>query len=315
MDRDDAASLGGAMMRRILVTGATGFTGERLVRRLVDKGYSVLALTRDPESPIAKALDSWGANLRVGDCSRRWTLWENIEGCDALVCCSHTRYAEACVQACRAVGVSRLITMSSTRRFTHFPDKTSQEVIEGEAAVAVSGLDWTIVRCSMIFGGARDRNVSRLAEWFRRRRAFPVFGRGTNLVQPVYVEDVVDALVTTIETEESVGHAINIAGPEPINFRKFLTEISRGAAGRDPLFIGVPFGMAILGATMFEPFLRKHEITPDMIHRLHEDKHCSIHVAREMFGFRPMPFVQALKLKMEGKAEVDAIYRREKSVE
>lgn len=302
-------------MRRILVAGGTGFTGERLVRRLVDRGYKVLVLTRHTDGPISRALADYGAIIREGDCSRRWTLWETLEGCDALVSCSHTRYAEACVQACRTMGVSRLIVMSSTRRFTHFPDRTSQEVIEGEAAVAVSNLDWTILRCTMIFGGSRDRNVTRLVEWFRKHGYFPVFGRGTSLVQPVYVEDVVDALVTAVEGEDSVGHAINLAGPTAIDFQKFLSEISRAVRGRPPVFIGIPFSLALAGAILAEPMLHRYEITPAMIRRLNEDKHCSIHVAEEILGFRATPFGQALRLKLEGKAEVGAIYRKAVEVE
>ncbi|MDX2176237.1 MAG: NAD(P)H-binding protein [Candidatus Sumerlaeia bacterium] len=295
-------------MPRILVVGGTGPTGERVVRRLVRKGYNVLVLTREPESEVIRALQNEGAKVREGDAVRRWTLWEALEGCDALVSCAHLRYGDACTQACRQLGVSRLIVMSSTRRFTRFPDTISEEVIAGESAVATSNLDWTIVRCTQIYGGRRDNNVTLLMDWFKKRNYAFIAGRGTSLIQPVFVEDVVDGVVAALEREDAVGHALNLAGPEPLTYRRYLTEIARAAGRTSPDLYPIPVAGAVLGAKLLEPALHRYNITAERVRRLTEDKHISIHLAREILAFRPRPFTAGLQLKAEGKAEVEAMY-------
>lgn len=296
-------------MGRILVAGGTGHLGERVVRRLLGLGHGVLVLTRDPRGPVARSLSAAGAGVREGDCTRRWMLWEALEECGTFVSCAHMRHAEACVQACRTVGVSRLIVLSSTRRFTRFPSKVSEEVIAGESAVAVSTLDWTILRPTMIFGGQRDQNMTRLMDWFRRHHWSPLFGRGTNLVQPVFVEDVVDAVIAALDIEDSIGQAFNIAGADPLAFHKMLREVAKAVGVADPSLVRVPGNVATMAVRMFGPMVRQFGLDEDVLRRFSEDKHVNIEAAWQVLRFRPLAFPQAIRLKAEGKAEVEAIYQ------
>lgn len=296
------------MANRILVVGGTGHTGERVARRLQTLGNQVVVLTREPRGEAARSLEAWGIGVREGDCTRRWTLWDALEGCDALVSCSHPRHAGACVQACKTIGVSRIIAMSSTWRFTRFPSVTSEEVIEGESQVAVSGLEWTMIRPTLIYGGRRDNNVERLFAWFRKRRWFPIFGRGTNLVQPVFVEDVVSALVAAWETPDSVGHAFNVAGPDPIDYGRFIRDIAKAAGRRSVKLLHVPRWVGETVATVGAPVLRAKGVTRDQLRRMGEDKHVNIEAAWELLKYRPRSFTAGLKLKAEGRAEVDSFY-------
>src|SRR5690606_22103048 len=156
-----------------------------------------------PDSEVAARLKSHGCEVAKGDCARRWTLWEAAEDCQAIVSCAHIRYAEVLVQACMRVGVQRLVCVSSTRRYSHVACPTVGEVLAGEAAVVESELEWTIIRPTMIFGGERDRNISRIMRWIRRRQWIPVFGSGAAEIQPVFVEDVVSAIVESLRRPET----------------------------------------------------------------------------------------------------------------
>ncbi len=289
--------------------GATGHTGERLARRLLQAGHQLDFLSRQPPNhPVVKALKETGAFHIDGDSNRRWTLWEALEGKDALISCAHARYAHPCVQACQKTGVQRFLQMSSTRRFTNFPCPTSREVIEAETAIENSELDWTILRPTMIFGGRRDNNLTRLTDWFSRRSWFPVFGDGKNLLQPIYVEDLVTGIFKAIHRPEAtIRRAFTLAGPEAIRYEDFLREIANASGVSRPRLIKIPLSTA-LTAMKILPFLGKLGLSAEQIQRLSEDKTADISLAREVLDFKPTPFHSAIRLKTSGQAEVEAIY-------
>lgn len=295
---------------RILVAGGTGHTGERLVRRLLRGGWEVRFLTRRGAAhPVVDGLVRAGAVRCGGDALRRWTLFEALEGCDVLASCAHIRHAGAMIQACRHAGVRRYLQMSSTRRYTQWPCPTSREVIAGERLITSSGLDHTILRPTMIFGGQRDGNVTRLLAWFRRHRWFPLFGEGANLVQPVYVEDLVDAMMEAIRRPEvTAGRDYTLAGPEPLPLREFLLETARAAGVRRPLLPSIPLAPALAAARLLPPSLAARTLSAEQIRRFGEDKDADISRAVEDLAFHPRPYGEAVRAKAAGLAEVEAVY-------
>jgi len=261
------------------------------------------------DDPVVAGLVRAGAVRCEGDALRRWMLFDALEGCEILASCAHIRHAGAMIQACRHAGVRRYLQMSSTRRYTRWPCPTSREVIAGERLITSSGLDHTILRPTMIFGGGRDGNVTRLLAWFRRHRWFPLFGDGSNLVQPVYVEDLVDAIVEAIRRPEiSAGRDYTLAGPEPLSHREFLLETARAAGVRRPLLPSIPPGPPLAAARLLPPALAARALSAEQIRRFGEDKDADISRAVEELGFHPRPYAEAVRTKAAGLAEVDAVY-------
>lgn len=295
---------------RVLVAGGTGHTGERVVRRLLGEGHDVRFLTRQPDGhPVVRGLVAAGAERREGDAHRRWTLWEALEGCQLLLSCAHIRHAGALIQACQVAGVRRYLQMSSTRRYTRWPCPTSREVVAGENLIQRSGLDFTIIRPTMIFGGCRDGNVTRLLAWFRRHRWFPLFGDGTNLVQPIFVEDLVDVIVEAVRQPlAAAGRDYTVAGPTPMAYREFLLETARAAGVGRPILPRIPLGMALFAAQCLPPSLAARTLSVEQIRRLGEDKAADISPAVSELRFNPRPYREAIRLKAAGAAEVDAVY-------
>ncbi|MCB2156686.1 NAD(P)H-binding protein [bacterium] len=296
--------------RRILLLGASSHTGERVARRLARHGVHVRAMTRDTKSPIAQGLAAARCEIVEGDANRRWKIWEALEGCDAMVSCSHIRHAEVCIQACHRVGVERLVCMSSTRRFSTFKTPDVNEVMAAEALLTECDREWTIIRPTMIFGGRRDDNITRLVKWTSRHTWFPVFGKGNNLVQPVFVEDLVDALVETLRRPDTSHHDYTLGGPEAIEYNDFIRQIAE-AQGRAIRLVHVPLKLAMWSATVMPNFLRPLGVTPDVIRRMQEDKNVGIDRARDDLDFNPRPFSEAMSWKISGNAEVEAIYPTE----
>jgi len=209
----------------IIVTGGTGHTGHRLVRALVDRGEQVRILTREP----AKMHLNLRRQVEVvrGDLTDPESAAEAFKGAMAVIALTHIRLAGHVIAASKAAGVKRAIFMSSTRRFTQFPEDTARQVIAGEEAVRASGLDWTIIRPSMIYGSRDDNNLVHLQRALKKWPIHPLPDGGRMKWQPVFTWDVVAALLAALDSADAVRRDYTIAGPEPITYAEMVRTMMR----------------------------------------------------------------------------------------
>jgi uncharacterized protein YbjT (DUF2867 family) len=280
----------------IFVTGGTGHTGSRAVRRLMERGETARCLVH---TPAQRAFLPAEAETAEGDAADASSLAERMAGAQACLHLAPIRFAPSVVEACRRAGVERLICLSSTRRLTRFPCESSRAVIRGELAVEDSGLGWTILRPSMIYGGSRDNNMERLVRHFRRASLFPLVRGGRQLVQPVFVWDVVGAIEAALARPAAIGRAYTLAGPEAFSFRR-MVEIAAQAAGRRAVFVPAPYGLALAGAWMAERLLRRPPVTVEQVRRFLEDKAFDIRAAKRDLGFDPISFEEGMRRKAQG---------------
>lgn len=281
----------------ILVTGATGHTGQRLTARLLEHGEPVRVLTRrDPERLPARLR---GAEIVRGDIEDAACLARAVSGCRAVVAMTHIRFSRHVLAAARASGVRRVVFMSSARRFTKYPEHTARWVIEGEAAVMESDLDWTILRPSMIYGGDEDNNLTHLVRSLRRWPVHALPDGGRMLWQPVFTWDVVSALVAALDNPATIGRDYTLAGPEPISYADMVRTILR-EAGLRRLLVPVPLGVVMLAARILSRVMSNPPLRPDQVQRMREDKVFDISAARRDLGFDPIPFQEGIRRKLAG---------------
>lgn len=283
----------------ILVTGATGHTGSRLVRALVEQNRPVRILTREP-ARLDLALRRQVEVVR-GDLTQPETARRALAGAGAVIAVTHIKFASAIIAAMQAEGVQRGVFMSSTRRYTRFVEETARQVMAGEAAVEASGLDWTIIRPTMIYGGKHDRNLQPLLEQLARMAVFPLPAGGKMLWQPVFTWDVVAALLAALDRPQTIGRAYTIAGPEPISYREMLETLIRTAGLKTRL---IPVPLAPLGPLVkfYERSATNPRVRHDQILRLQENKDFSIEEARRDLGFDPVSFEEGIRRKIDGTA-------------
>ncbi len=292
----------------VLVTGATSHTGERVVAQLLAQGARVRILTRDAGKLARLGMDASRLDVRQGDLTAPWTLWEALSGCRALLNIAHVRYSAVCVRACRAIGVRRLIVMSSTRRFTRWPCETSRAVNRGESAVRGSGLDWTILRSTMIYGGPRDNNITRIMRWVARHRWIPLVGGGRTLIQPVYVDDLAGLIVRALDHPAAAGHVFTVGAPEPISYRALIEEIARLMNKRIWL-MNVPASVALAAGIVLEKAAPRLRIRAEQVRRLQEDKAFDIGETCRALDFHPRPVRQGLRDKMLSNPEFSPLLK------
>src|SRR3984957_6210823 len=219
---------------RLLVTGGSGFLGGYVLAEAARRGHSCVALARSPEA--ARTVAARGALPVSGDLDQDRALAAVFAraGCDGLVNLASLGFGHApgIVRAAVRAGLDRAVFVSTTAVTTTLPARSKAVRLAAEDEIRGSGLSWTILRPTMIYGAAGDRNLSRLLLLLARlRRALgplvvPVPGGGRQLQQPVHVADLAGAVLTAVERRAAASRGYDVAGPGPLTF----AGVVRGAA-------------------------------------------------------------------------------------
>jgi uncharacterized protein YbjT (DUF2867 family) len=280
---------------RLLVVGGSGFLGGYVLREAVRRGHQTLALARSPEA--ARVVAALGARPLGGDLDDARQLDEAFAAarCEALLCLASLGHGHgpSIVAAAEDAGVPRAVFVSTTAVTTTLHPPTKQVRLRAEEQIRHSGLDWTILRPTMIYGAAGDRNLSRLLLLLRRAAALPVPATGGCLHQPVHVGDVADAVLAAIQRPAAIGSLYNVAGPEPVPFVELLRTCVRAVGSRTRL-VPVPLAPLVTLARAYERLSRHPRIRAEQLLRLAEDKAFPIDAAIRDLGYAPRPFATGI---------------------
>jgi nucleoside-diphosphate-sugar epimerase len=251
--------------RKIFLTGATGIVGRALLQRLAGDKRSagkgmpkVIVLSRN-----VSAFPEAGVQAVIGKLSEPGEWGGLLEGCTEVVhLAALTGKAKASeftrvnvggtrtlIEECRKRGVRRFLYCSSIAakypELDHYPYGRSKR--EAEQVVRESGLDWAIVRPTIVLN-RRARNWHAL-HGLAKLPVVPLFGGGRARIQPVHADDVGEALVAWIEDPSLDRGEYDLGGPDVVTFRDFLGRVHVRAKRSKPLYAPLPgkLGIAMLG--------------------------------------------------------------------
>lgn len=290
----------------ILVTGATGFIGRALVRHLSETGQDVRVLLRpSPSSPrlpkgvpvevaVVSLNDERGvrAALRgvhqvfhlasAAGYGRRGNLvTTDIEGTRALT------------QSAKDAGVERLVFLShvGADRASAFPIHKAKGI--AEEFIRKSGLPYTIVRSTTVYG-AEDRFTNNIAATLRSVPFFfPVPGDGRVLLQPLWVEDLVTALVWAMQNPEMVNEMYEIGGGEYFTFRQIVeTLMGVTHTRRTILPLSIPTMRALF--VTLDPLIPNANISTYWLDYIAVNRTCPVENLPRAFGLMPARFAYRL---------------------
>lgn len=281
------------MSARVLVTGATGFTGSYVVRLLLQANYRVTCFVRSTSATDALPLSD--VELLTGDLGDPVSLTRALGSADELVNVASLGFGHApnIVDAARAAGIRKAVFVSTTAVETTLNASTKSVRLAAEDAIRRSNLAHVILRPTMIYGSARDRNICRLISYLNRWPAIPIFGDGESLQQPVYVLDVARAIVQALSTNNSIGKTYNISGAAPVTYNELLDTIC-GLMDRRVSKIHLPAGPVVGILRSIERFTRRLPVKAEQIQRLNENKSFDHAAATRDFGYRPLTIVEGL---------------------
>jgi uncharacterized protein YbjT (DUF2867 family) len=285
---------------RLLVTGGSGFLGGYVLREAARRGHETVGLARS--AAAARAVAGRGAQPITGDLDVAGQLAGVFAAarCDALVNLASLGFGHgpAIVAAARQAGIRRTIFVSSTAVTTTLATPTKRVRLAAEQCIRDSGLDWTILRPTMIYGAPGDRNLSRLLALLARAPMLPVPGGGRHLQQPVHVADVAGAVLAAAERPGTAGSCYDVAGPEPFTFAELLRISARAVASRTR-FIPVPLMPLVAMARGYERLSGHPRIRAEQLRRLAEDKAFGIEDAARDLGYAPATFSAGIRAEAE----------------
>lgn len=282
---------------KVLVTGASGFTGSHVVPALLKSGLAVRCFLR--KSSDTGHLPAGGFEVALGDLHDKASLQRALEGVDILVNVASIGFGHApvIVKAAEASGVKRAIFFSTTAIFTLLDADSKKVRLAAEKTITDSDLDYTIIRPTMIYGSSRDRNICRLIRYVKRYPVIPVFGDGTFLQQPIYVEDLALAVTGSLASENTYRRSYNVAGADSLTFNRLIETVST-LLGKKIKRIHLPAGAIVNTLRIFEKRGLRFPVSSEQILRLNEDKAFDYTAAENDFGFTARTFTEGVKLEI-----------------
>ena len=260
-----------------VVTGAFGYTGRYIARNLLRRGLRVRTLTNSlhRENPLGDAIE-----VRPIDFDDPERLVESLRGASALhntywvrydygggtrdfgyeLAVANTRTLFGCA---RRAGVGRVVHVSVANASAESEWGYFQGKARLEADLRNSGLSYSIVRPTVIFGGPENVLINNIAWLLRRLPVFGLFGRGDYRLTPVHVDDVAQICVDAAVDDSNV--TLDAVGPETFTYRQMIHEMTRAMGLRRlvvplPDFVTLAAGRA-LGAVMKDIVITGHEIS------------------------------------------------------
>jgi len=293
----------------ILVTGATGFVGPKVVRALRDQDRPVRCLVREPSAGSAELLAAWGCELVQGDMTDAASLRRAVEGCEVVVHLVAIRQGREelfrrvmeqgtrdLVAAAKEAGVRRFVLMSALGTSEETKDLVPyyHAKWESEQAVIGSGLEHVIFRPSFIFG--RDGGIlvtfKRLA---RIAPVTPVIGSGRQRIQPIWVDDVAAYFAAGVEKPEAGGRVFELGGPDAVTWNELWARLKRALGIRRPT-MHVPVRLMRVNALVTERLPGDIPLTRDLLTMLeHGDNVVSSDDAVQTFGLPLVPLDEQLR--------------------
>jgi nucleoside-diphosphate-sugar epimerase len=302
----------------IFVTGATGFLGKTIVKRLISENYAITALLM-PDEP-----DSGLERSRIvrGDITVPETLKSKMDGNDAIIHLAGSVGYGLRMKTCLRINkegtynVVREAIQSGIRRFIHFSsvsvygrisgvsitedfpmkkigDPYGDTKIDAENVLnefAEDGLDLTIVRPTVIYGPGDDKFLPKLMENMRSGKA-RIIGDGGNSVDLIHVDDVADFTSLILRDERTIGRVYNLTNPENPTWKEMLNVIASEMDLPAPEK-HIPYSMAMVAAGIMEFisfFTRKPpRLTRYVVRVIGRQYHYSTERMQDELGFKPI---------------------------
>ena len=278
---------------RVGVLGASSLVGRCVLPLLRAAGWQVVAFSRQP------VVSRDGVEWRPLSPSPLSLIPRGERGVEYWICVAPIWVLSDYFSLIEASGVRRLVALSSTSRFTKVGSGDTAEnaiaakLIESETRVQAwaesRGIEWVVLRPTLIYGQGRDKNISEMARFIRRFGFFPVLGRAQGLRQPIHAEDVAAACIAALQAPDAPNRAYNLSGDETLTYRKMVERVF-AALSRPARLVTVPLWAFSLAVDMMRRLPRHRHWSAAMAERMNRDLVFDHADAARDLGFKPRSF-------------------------
>jgi NADH dehydrogenase len=263
----------------VAVAGGSGFVGGGIAAELFARGHRPIVLSRQGDAARGPLPDS--VEVRHADAAEIDGLADALRGVDALVIALafdnspmeapsrgqtfmevDAAGTEHLVAAAREAGVKRLVYLSGAGAAPDAARHWFRAKWRAEEAIRGSGLDWTIIRPTWIYG-PRDASLNRFIGFARQLQAVPMTNFGDQLLAPVFIDDIARLAADCLVDPAAIGQTFEVGGPETLSMREVIAHALRAAGIRRPIIPG-PAALIRLGAVPLT-LLPSPPLTPDAV--------------------------------------------------
>jgi NADH dehydrogenase len=289
----------------ILITGASGFLGRRLVQLAQEQGRAVRALVRRPPADPDLPADS----ICQGDITDAATLTAAVSGVDAVIHAAATTSETApdealsqrtnvqgtrnLIKASRSAGVKRWVQISSLSANSRNNSVYGRTKFAADEEVRCSGLDWTILQPGTIFGPGARGLFAKIVRLTSGLPIVPVLGSGKQSMRPIHVDDAARAALACLEKPATFGQTYALGCRDAITFNDFLRGVARAQGKRKWLF-HLPLFLCFPIARVLGLLLKNPPVTVDNLVGIKQMTAPDISAAQKDFGFAPLTFAEGL---------------------
>jgi NADH dehydrogenase len=289
----------------ILVTGATGLVGRELVPRLAADGWPVRVLV----PPRRRAGIAWPEGVEVlhGDLDDAPTLQQAVQGAHSVFHLASAQWwgsrrdlervdiqgTRHVIAAARSARVGRLYYLSQLGAEPSSAYNLLRVKGQAEALVRNSGVAYTIMRCGLVFG-PEDRFVNGIAMLLRTNPLFYLqTGRGDSLLHPLYIGDLVKALVNALTAVDLVDATIEIGGAEYVTYNEMIRTVMRVTGAHRTILAVPPYLLRTVNGIVTR-VVRRWPMTPQWFDILASNRTAKLGNLYDYCGVRPVRFEDTL---------------------
>ncbi len=305
----------------VLVTGATGYIGGRLVPELVSRGYRVRTMLR---APLPGHSDRWpGVEEVIADAARPDTLGDALRGVHTAYYLIHSlllgrrqfetvdiENARNFRKAAESAGVRRIIYLGGLGDVRTILSPHLRSRAQVSEQLAGGTVPTTTLRAAIIIGSG-SASYEIILHLVRRLPLILIPYWGRTKCQPIAIRDVVRYLVGVLETDETIGRTFDIGGPDVLSYEAMM-RILGGIIGGRRIFAHIPAAFSFVRPyAYFAGFLTPvpAPITQSLMEGLKNDVVCQNDTIRTLVPFAPLTYKEAI-LDAMSREEKDQIYTR-----
>ena len=305
-------------MTSVLVTGANGHLGRRLISAL-PQDYEIEALVRSDRARrilLRHVGKMQRLNVTIADPSDAAAVADVASHCDKAVHLigtiketrddqyldAHERPAQALTEAAARGAIEHIVTISILGADAAIPSRCLRSRAAAEAILLAATTPVTVIRVPMVLGEA-DRASLALAKRAAAKRVFLL--HAASLEQPIYAGDVIYAVRNALRFKAPANRVFDLAGPESLSRRELVTRAA-ASLNREPSIHSLPLALGLALAGLFELFRANPPVTREMLKVLDHDDAVDPSAAAAALGLTLTPLHETLRLCVKNRPAQEA---------
>ncbi|MDR4515355.1 NAD-dependent epimerase/dehydratase family protein [Nitrosomonas sp.] len=254
--------------------GATSLVGSCILQQLVSEQWQITAFSRKPMESNRKQIN-W---VQLNQTSAKPV--QNKYGPALWICVAPIWTLPEHFSLLLTHGAQRIVILSSTSRFSKTASSDSgeqaiaQRLADAEETIEIwakeNGIEWIILRPTLIYGLGSDKNISEIARFIIRFGFFPLLGPANGLRQPIHAKDVATACILALNTLNIKNRTYNLTGGETLTYQEMINRVF-SALNKKPHFIRIPRWLFQLTISVLNWLPRYRHWTTAMAERMNRN--------------------------------------------